>query len=248
MLELTDAGQIALRYAEQIFGLGAELAEALSGRLPTGKIRLRVGIVDAVPKLVVHRLLRPILQLDAPVMLDCSEGMMGVLLDRLVSHELDLVISETLAPPRALHRVYNHLLHECSTSFFATESAVQVTDSRPLLTLLQEVPLLLPSHGTALRRQLERYFDSMKIEPHIAHEFTDSALMKVFGEEGIGIFPAAAIVEEKVCQQYAVRCLGTINDVREQFYAITAERQIDHPAVASLIGKSKSPVISRKTE
>lgn len=235
VLKLTDAGEVAMRYAEQIFGLGAELSEALSGRLPEGKLRLRVGIVDAVPKLIVHRLLSPILEMESKVTLECSESALNQLLDQLISHELDLVISDTQVPPKSGHRVFNHLLAESSISFFASKEWAHRVESSSIEKVLTEVPLLLPSQGTALRRQLDRYFDERDLLPNIAHEFTDSALLKVFGEAGAGIFPGSTIVADRIASQYSVTCLGVVEQIREWFYAITAERQINHPAVERLI-------------
>ncbi len=235
LLKLTDAGEVAMRYAEQIFGLGAELAEALSGRLPEGKLRLRVGIVDAVPKLIVHLLLSPILQMEAKVMLECSEGALNQLLDQLTAHELDLVISDTQVPPKSGHRVFNHLLAESSISFFASQEWAPAMNGSSIEKMLSEFPLLMPSQGTALRRQLDRYFDDLSLSPNIAHEFTDSALLKVFGEAGAGIFPGSTLVADRIASQYSVTCLGIVEQVREWFYAITAERQIIHPAVETLV-------------
>ena len=233
-LELTDAGQVVMGFAERIFGLGAELAEALSGQFPEGKLRLRVGIVDAVPKLIVHRLLQPVFEMHPIIQLHCSEGHLDALIDQLVTHQIDVVLSETQVPPRSGHSVYNHLLGKSSTSFFVSPSLVPERDERPLNDLLRSVAVLLPALGSSLRRHLDQYFDDLEILPSIAHEFNDTALMKVFGEAGAGIFPGPSVVEQKICDQYSVRCIGRIDRLQEAFYAITAERQIDHPAVEML--------------
>lgn len=233
-LELTDAGQVVMGFAERIFGLGAELAEALSGQFPEGKLRLRVGVVDAVPKLIVHRVLRPIFDMQPIIQLHCSEGQLELLIDQLITHQLDVVISDTQVPPRSGHSVYNHLLANSATSFFVAPRLVPPDDHRPLKELLRSVAILLPAMGSALRRHLDQYFDDMQIMPSVAHEFNDTALMKVFGEAGAGIFPGPSVVEEKICTQYSVRCVGRLEQLREMFYAITAERQIDHPAVELL--------------
>ena len=233
-LELTDAGQVVLRYADQIFGLTNELAEALEGKSSAGRVRLRVGIVDAVPKLIVHRLLTPILQMTPSVQLHCSEGMLDALTEQLASHNLDVVLSDTPVPPRTGRGVYNHLLGHSSTTFFASAEIVPETDPRSLREILETIALLLPATGSALRRQLDHYFDDHDISPLIAHEFNDTALMKVFGEAGAGIFPGPTVIEGHICQQYAVRAIDSIDAVRETFYALTTDREIAHPAVQVL--------------
>lgn len=233
-LELTDAGQVVMGYADRIFGLGSELGEALSGQFPEGKLRLRVGIVDAVPKLIVHRLLTPIFEMQPIVQLQCSEGILDHLTESLLSHELDVIISDTQIPPRQGYGLYNHMLGKSSTSFFAASSLIAPDDSRNLVEILNAAAILLPATGSALRRHLDRYFDDIHVVPSIAHEFNDTALMKVFGEAGAGVFPGPTVVESKICKQYSVRCIGRVENLRETFFAITAERQIEHPAVELL--------------
>ncbi len=242
LLEMTEAGRVAMQYAEEIFGLGAELAEALSGRLPEGRLRLRVGVVDAVPKLVVHRLLKPLLSMKPTISLQCSEGMLGALVEDLATHRLDVILSDSQTPPGGSLRVFNHLLGDSSISWFASDALIPVTDSRPLDALLATVPLLLPSRETALRPHLDRYFDDRGISPQIAHEFHDSALMKAFGEAGSGMFPGPSVVQSRLCRQYSVRRVARMEAVRESFYAITAERQIRHPATELLTRAARQSV------
>ncbi len=66
-------------------------------------------------------------------------------------------------------------------------------------------------------------------------EFEDSALLKVFGQAGRGVFPAQTVVQQQICDQYGVRPIGELDSVRERFYAISTERKIKHPAVARIV-------------
>lgn len=251
-LELTDAGRMVLQYAEQIFGLGSEMAEALSGRLPEGSLMLRVGVVDAVPKLIVQRLLTPLFDMQPAVRLQCSEGLAVDLLDQLVSHQLDVVLSDTAGHPSSGKRVFNHQLVESGTSFFAAATVLEglgyanPSAAPELEQLLGSATLLLPGPKSALRRQLDGYFERLEISPKIAHEFSDTALMKVFGEAGAGIFPAPSVIAEQVCHQYSVHCVGQSEEIREAYFAVTAERQLRHPAVELLTetGQRLWPAIS----
>ncbi|MGH8429022.1 MAG: LysR family transcriptional regulator, partial [Solimonas sp.] len=109
-LELTDVGRVVDRYATEIFTAGGELLETLKGR-PSGRaLRLAVGVANAVPKLVVYRLLRPAIEGADPVQITCTEDDPEQLLARLATHALDVVISDTPAPPHVRVRVFNHLL------------------------------------------------------------------------------------------------------------------------------------------
>ncbi|HJL30152.1 MAG TPA: LysR family transcriptional regulator, partial [Polyangiaceae bacterium LLY-WYZ-15_(1-7)] len=97
-LVLTDMGKVVYGYADEIFGLGRELMDTLRGR-PTGRpARLKVGISDVVPKLITHRILEPVLDLDPDVRLVCREGKTQHLLAELATHDLDVVLADEPIP------------------------------------------------------------------------------------------------------------------------------------------------------
>ena len=101
---------------------------------------------------------------------------------------------------------------------------------------------LMPSNNAAIRRQLELWLDERDLRPVIVGEFEDSALMKVFGQAGRGVFPAPTVVQEQIRKKYGVRALGELERVRERFYAISPERKIKHPAVARIVENAKEGI------
>ncbi len=124
-LVLTDVGRVVDRYASEIFTAGSELLETLKGR-PSGRApRLAVGVANAVPKLVVYRLLSPAINSPEPVQISCHEDDTDQLLAQLATHALDVVISDTPAAPHVRVKVFNHLLGESGTSFFAGRPLAQ---------------------------------------------------------------------------------------------------------------------------
>jgi LysR family transcriptional activator of nhaA len=232
-LVLTDMGRVVYRYADEIFSLGRELQDTLKGR-PTGHpIRLTVGIADVLPKLIAYRLLKPAFHLPEPVRIVCREGKSDQLLGQLAVHELDLVLTDSPINPTIKVRAFNHLLGECGFTFFAAPKLATRYRSR-FPASLNGAPFLLPVDGTTARRLLDQWFQSAQIHPHVAGEFEDSALLKVFGQAGDGIFAAASAIEREVQRQYNVRVVGRITDVKERFYAISVERKLKHPAVIAI--------------
>ena len=230
-LGLTEIGRVVFRYADDIFSLGRELIDSLEGRLSGRPLKLVVGVADVLPKLVAHQLIQPVFGLDEQVQVECRADTTERLLAALAVHELDVVLSDAPIPATANVRAFNHVLGECGVTFMA---------SSPLVTAyrkgfpgsLDNAPFLLPTDGTTLRRSLDRWFDQKRIQPRIVGEFDDSALLKVFGQAGAGIFCVPAIVEDEVRRRYKVKKLGATNDLVERFYAISIERRIQHPAVA----------------
>lgn len=238
-IALTEIGRIVFRYADEIFSLGRELQDAVAGRTTSGSLRLVVGIADTLPKLIVHRLLEPALHLPEEVVLSCIDGDPDQLLTRMALHELDLVVSDYPANPRLGMRAFNHRLGDCGVTFFATESLAR-RYRRSFPRSLDGAPLLVPAANAALRRALEQRFDELGVRPLIRGEFTDSALLKAFGARGEGLFVAPTIVENDVRQMYHVSVVGRDDHVREEFFAISIERRLAHPAVVAITRSARA--------
>lgn len=232
-LVLTEFGEFVFRYAEDIFTTGNELQEAVRGHLPTRPARLLVGIPDVLPKLIAFRLLRPALQSEEPVHLVCNEGKLDDLLADLALHRLDLVLADAPVSPTSNVKAFNHALGACSVSVFARPELAR-RYRRRFPESLDGTPMLLPAEKTSVRRALDQWFESADIHPRIVAEFEDSALLKVFGQEGLGLFPAPTAIEREVRKQYRVSVVGRLDEVREQFYAISVERRLRHPAVVAI--------------
>jgi len=232
-LVLTEMGQVVLRYAEDIFALGNELQDAIKGR-PLGRpLKLLVGIADVVPKLVARRLLEPALKLAEPVHLICRENKPERLLAELVMHELDVVITDAPVSPAVRVKVFNHLLGESGIVFLGTKKLVS-NYRQGFPKSLDRVPMILPTENTTLRRSLEQWFTTIGIRPKVVGEFEDSALLKVFGQSGLGVFPISSVVATEVQREFNLQMIGKLNAVRERFYAISIERKLKHPAVVAI--------------
>ena len=107
-LRLTETGELAFRYADEIFSLGQEFLDALEGHSTDRPVRLAVGVSDVMPKLIVRQLLDPALRLDSPVRLQCSEDRFDRLLGELATHRLDVVLADTPCPPGSGVKAFRH--------------------------------------------------------------------------------------------------------------------------------------------
>ena len=242
-LELTDAGQLVYGYAEEIFSTGREMMDALRGR-PTGRpARLLVGIADVVPKLVCHRLLRTALDLDNPVQLVLHEGKTNDLMAALALQEYDMVLTDAPLSGKVRVKAFNHSLGDCGIGFFA-EPTLSRRHRKGFPKSLDGAPMLLPSWSSALRHSLDRWFYSIDVRPEVVAEIEDTALMKVFGQHGTGIFAAPIVVADEIRKRHGVHLVGRTDAVREYFYAITVERRITHPAVAAIAEVAREGILA----
>ncbi len=232
-IRLTDVGQIAFRYAGQIFGLGRELTHALEGWDTEGPFSLQVGIADAVPKLVATKLLQPAFAVSSEIRLTCREGRPELLLAELALHRLDLILLDAPADPGSTIRAFSRLLQECAIAIFGTPDLIR-QHGQGFPESLEGAPILLPTPDSSIRRSFARWSESRGLQPRVVGEFEDGALMKAFGEIGAGLFPAPIMIAEGLKRQHGVKCLGSLEGTHASYYAVTVERQLEHPAVRAI--------------
>ncbi|MFT7487129.1 MAG: LysR family transcriptional activator of nhaA [Candidatus Paceibacteria bacterium] len=240
---LTDAGSVALGYADEIFALGQELQETLRGQPTDRPLRLLVGSPESMPKLIVHRLLEPALHLKEAVQIVCQEHNPTQLLADLAVHRLDVVLADYPIPPTANVRAYNHPLGSCGICFMAAPKLARRL-SADFPSSLDGAPVLLPTRDAVLRRDLDRWFESKWLRPTIIGEFDDSALLKSFGQAGEGFFAIPDVVETEVARQYQVELIGRTDEIIERYYAISVERKVRHPAVAAICETARTALFS----
>lgn len=242
-LVLTETGQVVFRYADEIFGLGKELQDALKNRTSDRPLRLHAGISDLIPKLIAYRILQPALAMREPVQLICTENAPEHLLVELADHRIDVVISDAPITSKTPVRAFNHLLGSCGVSVFAARKLASQYQRR-FPASLNGAPFLLPMQGSGLRSSLDHWFEAEAIHPRIIGEFKDSALMKTFGQAGAGIFFAPSAIEKEVKQHYNTAVIGRIDSIVERFYAISVERRLSHPAVLAISAGARGKLFS----
>ena len=237
-LVATDTGRLVQQYADEIFSLGAELAQRLQAAGPGMPATLNVGIVNSIPKLVAHGVLRTALDLDPPVRLVCKEDSLQVLLGDLSVHRLDLVLSDRPIPIGFNVKAFNHPLGESPVAFFGRDDlARRFGPGFP--ASLDGAPVLLPVKGSAQRRSLDSWFEEIEVAPDIVAEFDDSALLKAFGEAGAGIFPAPMAIARQIQQTYHARHIGPAGRVEETYFAISPERVLKQAAVRIITERAR---------
>ena len=236
-LVLTEAGTAAMRQADQIFQLGEQLPDAIKDAVSSPGLRFAVGISDGLPKLVVRRLLEPILQVPNLRML-CHVDEFEDLLGDLALHRLDAVLADRAAPPNPNVKVYSHQLGSSAIAWYAS-ATLHTAARKAFPQSLESVPVLLPTTHVAVRSRLDQWFERLAIRPHVVGEFEDSALLKTFGSSGMGVFPAVEMVHAELLAQYNVKRVGSSEGVEEHFHLIVAEKKVLHPVIIRLLGLAR---------
>jgi len=232
---LTEVGRVSYRYAESIFELGDELRSVLKNQNVRQWQTFTVGITDVLPKAFIYEILNPVFGMPEQLRLICREGDQASLLADLAVNKIDLMLSDQPLLPSSSIKAYNHQITESTTSFFAAKNLADRLQLQQLPQCLHQQPMLLQSKKSLIRQRLDAWFGQLGIAPVIRAEFDDSALMKAFGQQGLGVFSAPSQIEQQICHQYEVVVVGRTEAVKEVFYAISPERKLTHPGVLQLV-------------
>lgn len=244
-LQLTGIGEIAFAHADDIFQLEKELGALIQGHQDENELSLRVGLSDVIPKSMAYRLLTPALQLPEPIKLICLESKLELLFADLAIHKIDIVISDKPLPSELGIKGFSHFLGESSTAFYAApQLANQLRSGFP--ASLNGAPILMPGLESAMRRSLERWLAKLKITPHIKAEFDDTALMKTFAEEGLGLFPAPLVIAKEVETNHGVEIIGVTDEIICRYYAISVQRKLSHPAVVAISESAQNNLFKKQ--
>jgi LysR family transcriptional regulator, transcriptional activator of nhaA len=232
-VELTLDGQRAFRYAEEVVGMCAELVrmQPLNGTVEP--VVLEVGCADAMPKVVVRSILKPLLDHPSKPRLILREWRVDALLAELGVRRMDFVICDS---------PYSSVGDSPVISFEAANSGVTLCASPSLAAAavknfpqsMESIPLLLPPVGAALRAELDRYFAANAIRPSITMEAEDRSQLHHFAEQGVGAVPVATCTVDEVERQFSLKRIGTLEGVSEGYYVVMSDRPARVPVLDEL--------------
>lgn len=232
-LALTDAGRLALEYAEEIFALGSEMAQVLNNMSEKSSRAFRVGVTSTLNKAMVFRLLKPVLSESDDFRLICQESSLENLLGELAQRRLDVIISDTPVPAGSPVRATSKKLFESGLVFVAHKQVAKKAKS-PFPNCLEELPILLPGKESWLRGRLDAWFDRQHLQVKAAGEFDDAGLMTAFGWEALGAFPLPEVLLAEQQVRGDIELLGRIDGLSLQYVAITVGRHQEHDALGLL--------------
>ena len=242
-IALTKFGQRVFAYADEIFATGQKLKNYVAQSPQERVEEFVIGVSDVLPKVIVYSLVAPLMAEFSNIKIVCVEGATDSLVAELAVHNVDAVISDAPVSQGVDVRVYHHKLGDCGLSFFYARSQWS-EDVGAFPQCLQSMPMLLPSRRTNIRRAINLWFDSHGISPEVVAEFDDSALMKVFGQNGVGVFVAPTILRELVEQQFDSVCLGTVESIRDSFFLVSTKRRLQNPFVERLVKEARDSLFS----
>ena len=239
-LLLTEAGRLALDYAESIFALGNELQMTLQGAQQANQ-KLRIGAVSTLSRNFQENLLRPFLG-RRDVHISLESGSLGELLERLTLHKLDIVLSNTPVSSDAQRSWRCRLLDRQSVCLVGPPR----TEQQPfdLKRDLQQVRLIVPGRSSDIRSQFELFCESHGLSPTISAEVDDMAMLRLLARDSGDVALLPAVVVQDELQAGVLQLYAQIPEIAEQFFAVTQQRHFNLGVLDELLSTSSKPVSS----
>ena len=245
-LILTEAGRVAFRYADEIFSLGREFVDTLKGRASGHPLRLVVGIADVLPASLVRRFLEPAFRLGQPVRVVCrADKSVEEFVAELALHRVDVVIADGPSSSAVPVRAFSHLLGECGTSFFAAPKLASSMKRAgfPARSTVSPSCCRAPprqfaarsSSGSSPRTSTRRSSPSSTTAPWRSRS----------GWRGWASSPPPRSSSARCCT--STRCASSADRraVVQQFYALSVERKIKHPAVVAICKSARQDIFGQ---
>ncbi|EEX38280.1 transcriptional activator NhaR [Vibrio metschnikovii] len=229
-IEPTELGQLVFKYADRMFGLSYEMLDIVNYS-QRSNVLFDVGVADALSKRLVSKILMSTVPEDNRIHLRCFESTHELLLEQLSQHKLDMILSDCPVDSSQSPGLFSKKLGESHMGFFSS-GAVERGQYPAVLT---QRKLLLPGGRTAMGRKVRQWFDRQGMQPNILGEFDDAALMKAFAlYHPDVIFMAPLLLRSEMEQEGPLHLLSRLEEIKEEYYVIFAERMIQHPAVKSV--------------
>lgn len=217
-LVLTNTGQLVLSYAENIFGMSREMLSRLQGN-SEGLTRLRIGSVATLSRNYQENRIRPLLANPA-IMLTLESGQLENLLDRLVEHQLDVVLANETVPSNVTRPLHCHFLGSQSISLVGPAHIWQQKRLR-IPEDLDGLDIVLPGPRSTIRTQFDAMCATANVTPRLRAEVDDMAMLRLIARDSGWVTVLPEVVVQDELQSGTLVCVGESALLREHFYAIT---------------------------
>jgi len=231
-LIITDAGKVVLRYADEIGKLGQELLKVLQEKSFSTKTTLRLGALDSVPKQIVWEITQKVRSLG-----DCFvsiiEGSQEELTNELLQRNIDCFISNYAGDISRDKNMSSKAFVKAPVSIYGSKDFLHCKKNFP--KSLNGVPMILPTHHSKLRHDLDYFFESKKITISCELETQDTALMEIFASQGAGLVALPDIAALNLVREKDLFKIGILPNIKEEYWVISSKRTIDNPIATKLI-------------
>lgn len=233
-LILTEAGRVALEFADSIFATGEELVGTLNQLAHANRRTLRVGALATLSKNFQFQFVAPLLK-QAEVQVVIRSGTMGDLLQRLEAYQLDVVLAN-VEPLRDANTLWvSHTIDQQPVSLVGRPHAKW--QGRTLTDLLSQEGLALPMLPSSIRTGFDSLVHRLNVRPRITAEVDDMAMLRLVARNHDGLAVVPPIVVKDELDSGVLEEVAKLPALEENFFAITAARRFPNPLLDLVLTK-----------
>ncbi len=227
-LILTEAGRVTLEYANKIGDLGQELLNVIENKGFTKEIQLSVGALDGIPKSLISDIV-DFAHKKTGCFLSVYEGSIDSLLRKLLAHQIELIISDHEIGSLKKENIFSRRIFRGQVVAVASDEYRDLRRNFP--QSLNDVPVILPTSHSTLRKDIEHYFHLNDIKPKLIGETQDTSLQKILASKGDGIIFLPEFSIKQLQKDGKLIKIGTVNQVFSEYHLIYSKRIIGNPAL-----------------
>lgn len=230
-LLLTEHGKVALDYSKNIFRMGSEMYEVLHDRLKPLKPTLHLGALDSVPKQIILQLVKSALRIS-PCQVTLSEGRADELLRELISHRMDLMVTNFLPTGLDAKGLHPKSISKKNVSFYGAPKFKELRKGFP--KSISGKPVILPTYDSRLRQDLDHWAKLNQVELNIIIESPDISVKKLMAINKMGLIPTASHTVTGQVLRGELTEIGKLQGVSEELFLVSAQRKISNPIASKL--------------
>jgi LysR family transcriptional activator of nhaA len=230
-LILTEQGKVALDYSKNIFKMGSEMIEVLHDRLKPLKPTLHLASLDSVPKQIMLQLVKAAYRIS-PCQISLSEGKSDELIRELVSHRIDILITNFLPTGVDAKGLFPKLITKKTVAFYGAPKFKALRKDFP--KSISGVPIILPTYDSKLRYDLDHWGKTQEIELNVIAESQDIGMKKLMAVNELGIIPTATHTVTRQILAGELVEIGKLQGVHEELFLLMANRKLVNPLAAKL--------------
>lgn len=231
-LILTEQGKVALEYAKSIFQLGSEMYEVLQDRLRPQKPSVCIAAIDSIPKQIILQLTKEALKVS-PCQITLLEGKPDELLRELSAHRVDILLTNRVPLAGEVKGTFHRLIAHSAVGLFGAPKFKHLRKGFP--ESLKGAPVVLPTHDSKLRYDLDHWSKVKQIPLDILVETQDISMKKLMAINGLGLIPTANYSVTKQVLEGDLLEIGTLEGVFEDLVLVTVDRKIKNPIATALM-------------
>jgi LysR family transcriptional regulator, transcriptional activator of nhaA len=232
---LTPAGELVMRYVQQVVVLCSDMFRALPDAGREQVPPLVIGCADYIPKVIARSMMMPFFEQSVNCRIICREWRFEQMLMDLTMHRLDVLLADASQEQSGAGIRWFEAGSSPIAFYGVAELARKHRANFP--QSLADAPLLLPAEGASLRASLDRWFAARDMTPNVVVEAEDRALLHHFAEIGMGLTAVATVTERDVSRQFGLVKVGELRQVLERFYIAVAPGREEHPLIAGLLAR-----------